>query len=251
VRLVRHRLQLPRFPAGVPSLRLVYLSDLHYGPTSGTVALRQAWDLAHEAHPDVLLLGGDYLYGDERGLPALVRELQRWQAAPPPGGMYACLGNHDRLANLEALTMCLQACDVQVLVNRAVELPSPWSGVWVAGCDDTRYGQPQPERALNSVPRQGCTLMLSHEPDICEVSSLARCDLTLCGHTHGGQICLPNGRSLYLPSRWSHQFTAGLYRHAGHWLFVSRGVGTVGLPVRMWAPPEIAVFELVPRGSHR
>lgn len=245
VRVVRQRVQLGQYPRDVPPLRAAYISDLHYGPTSGRVAARQAWRQAREAEPDVLFLGGDFLYGDERGLPSLLRELQRWKRNPPPGGMYACLGNHDHYGNCEALITCLEACGVKVLLNDAVELPAPWNDVWIVGTDDTHVGDPQPELALAGVPLGACAIMLSHSPDICEYNALKRCGLTLCGHTHGGQVCLPNGDAPYLPSKWGKHYPAGIFRHAGSWIYVSRGVGTVSLPVRMWAPPDIGVFEIV------
>lgn len=244
VRVVNHRIQVGQYPRGVPTLRAAYISDLHYGPTSGRVAARQAWRQAREAAPDVLFLGGDFLYGDERGLPSLVRELQRWKRNPPRGGMYACLGNHDHEGNSETLITCLEACGVRVLRNDAVPLPAPWHDVWIVGTDDVSVGDPQPELAIVGVPVGACAIMLSHSPDICEYSALKRCGLTLCGHTHGGQISLPNGDSPYLPSKWGKHYPAGLFRHAGNWIFVSRGVGTVTVPMRLWAPPDIALLEI-------
>ncbi|MDQ3814834.1 MAG: metallophosphoesterase [Armatimonadota bacterium] len=243
VRLVRQRLQLPSYPRSAPALRAVFMSDLHYGPPSGRLATRQAWKLAHEAKPDILFLGGDFLYLDESGLPALLRELQRWQREPPPAGIYACLGNHDLLAS-ETLITCLEACGVQVLINEAIELPAPWDGIWIVGSDEPTMGDPQPELALAEVPRGACAIMLAHSPDICEFGVLKRCALTLCGDTHGGQICMPNGEPIYLPSKWGRLYPGGLYRHAGNWVFVSRGVGAVAVPFRLWSPPDIAVFEL-------
>jgi predicted MPP superfamily phosphohydrolase len=251
VRKVEHRVQLPHFPTGAPPLRAVFLSDLHYGPTSGRTALRQAWNIAREAKPDILLLGGDYLFADERGLPALLMELQRWQSSPPPGGIYACLGNHDYYAGRETIETTLRACGVQVLVNDAVPLPTPWKGIWIAGVDDEWCGEPNLAAAFHNVSPDASTLLLAHNPDICEQSLLRRAAITLCGHTHGGQICLPNGDGLYLPAKHGKEYSAGLFRHAGQWLFVSRGVGTVGLPLRMFCPPEVVVFEFTGRSSQR
>lgn len=245
VRTVRRRVQLPSFPRGAQPLKVAFMSDLHYGPTSGRVAARQAWQIARDANPDVLLLGGDYLYADERGLPSLLRELQRWKNSPPPGGMYACLGNHDHLANLESIITGFEACGVKVLLNDARPLPEPWGDIWIVGVDDTYLGDAQPELALAGVPQGACSVMLSHSPDICESGALKRCGLTLCGHTHGGQIATPGGDTMYMPSKWGRHYAHGMHRHAGNWVFVSRGVGTVGLPIRMWAPPDVGLFEVV------
>jgi predicted MPP superfamily phosphohydrolase len=244
VRTVRQRVAMSSYPRNVPPLKIAFLSDLHYGPTTGRVALRQAWQIARDANPDVLLLGGDYLYADEGGLPSFLRELQRWKNTPPPGGMYAVLGNHDHHANIDSIITGLEACNVRVLVNNALPLPKPWTDVWIAGTDDTHEGDPQPELALAGVPQGACSIMLSHSPDVCENGVLKRCGLTLCGHTHGGQICSPSGDAMYMPSKWGKHYPWGLHRHAGNWVFVSRGVGTVGVPARMWAPPDVGILDV-------
>jgi predicted MPP superfamily phosphohydrolase len=246
---LQHRVILPNFPNGTPPLRAAFLSDFHYGPTSGGRAARQAWSLARKMEPDILLLGGDFFYADERGMPTLLRELRRWKQNPPRAGVYAVLGNHDYLANSEALKTCLEACGVRVLVNEAVELPHPWNGIWLVGADDTGRGDPQPELALAEVPSGAAAIMLSHSPDICEFNAVKRCGLTLCGHTHGGQICLPHRDPLYMPSKWGKHYTDGMHRHSGNWVFVSRGIGTVGLPLRLWAPPDVAEIEISGRGG--
>ncbi len=244
VREVRQRLTLAHFPADAAPLKIAFVSDFHYGPTSGRTAARQAWKIARDARPDVLILGGDFLYADERGLPALLRELQRWKRDMPHGGMYACLGNHDYEAGADTLIMALEACGVRVLINESVELPEPWKGIYIAGLDDHFHGAAQMPQTLESVPDGACTILAAHSPDVCQHSEMRRCDLTLCGHTHGGQICLPNGEAPHLPSEWSQQYPWGLHRHAGNWLFVSRGVGTVFFPLRLFSPPDVAIFEL-------
>jgi predicted MPP superfamily phosphohydrolase len=249
VRLVQHRLQLPNFPSAAPPLKVAFLSDLHYGPTSGRLALRQAWKLVRDAKPDAIFLGGDYLFADERGLPAFLQELQRFQFSPPPAGIYACLGNHDYYAGRETIETCLEACGVKMLINDAVPLPTPWKGVWVAGVDDLRHGTPDLQKALSNVSPDASTLLLAHEPDICADPNLRHCGITLCGHTHGGQVCLPNGDAIYVPGKAGKDYAQGLIRHSGQWLYVSRGVGTVGIPLRLFCPPEVAVFEFTGRGA--
>ena len=244
VRVERQRVQLADYPRNAAPLRIAFISDLHYGPTSGRVAARQAWQRAREAEPDILLLGGDFVYADERGLPTLFREVQRWRNALPNCPIFACLGNHDHLADVESLITGLEACGARVLINEALELPAPWKGVHIVGADDARFGDPQLELALSTVPRGACAIMLAHSPEICEDVALKRCTLTLCGDTHGGQICLPNGEAPFMIRKWGRQYTAGLHRHAGNYVFVSRGVGAVGVPIRFFAPPDVALLEV-------
>jgi predicted MPP superfamily phosphohydrolase len=249
VRAERQRIVLNNFPANTPPLRAAFVSDLHYGPTSGRVAARQAWSILRDTEVDVLFLGGDYFYAGERGLPTLVREIQRWRRVHPKATVYAVLGNHDYKVNTEALVMCLEACGVQVLLNEAVTLPAPWENIWLAGIDDMLFGKPDMEATLSPIPRGACTIMLSHSPDVCEDKALKRCDLTLCGHTHGGQVCWPSSEPVFLSSTWGKHYTNGLHRHAGNWVWVSRGVGTVAFPLRMWAPPDVGLLEISGRGG--
>lgn len=146
VRLVRQRVQMAGGARHARPLRAAFISDLHYGPTSGRTAGRQAWRLLHEAKPDIVLLGGDYLYTDHSGLPTLMRELQRWKWDKPCCGIFAVLGNDDYECDTEALVATMEACGVTILRNEAVPLPEPWDGIWLAGIDDMRNGQPDIEQ---------------------------------------------------------------------------------------------------------
>ena len=244
VRVARLHLKLEHFPKEAPPLRVAFLSDLHYGPTVGRLATLQAWQRVRAAKPDLILLGGDFIYGDYRGLPALQRDLQK---ASAPLGIFAVWGNHDSPADAERrapLEKVLHEGGVRILVNEAVELPSPWNNVWIVGVDDPSFGDCQPYQALLPVPPDACEIFLAHAPDVYQFFADNTCDLTLCGDTHGGQLCLPNGHALMLNTKLCCGFVAGLYRPNRHYLWVSRGVGAVSLPLRLWAPPDVAIFDL-------
>ena len=244
VRVEHLHLKLEHFPPGAPPLRVAFLSDLHYGPTVGRLATLQARQRVLEARPDVIIIGGDFLYGDGRGLKALQRDLQKYKA---PSGVYAVWGNHDYTReNYErvALENVLQQSGVRLLKNHAVELRHPYQGIWIIGVDDPSYGDAQPYQALLPVPLDACEIFISHAPDVSGFFPDNDCDLTLCGDTHGGQICLPSGRPLWLNCDMCCGFIAGLYQPSGKYLWVSRGVGTVSLPLRLWAPPDVTILDL-------
>jgi uncharacterized protein len=152
-------------------------------------------------------------------------------------------GNHDDRARHE-LGEVFARCGVRVLNNESAPLPSPWNEVFIAGVDDDSYGNSQPEKALENVPRGACTIFVAHAPGIYEKFPQNECDLTLCGDTHGGQLCLPGNRPLIGRHTFCGEYIAGLYRPNGKYLFVSRGVGTVTVPLRLWAPPDVAIFDL-------
>ncbi|HEX8550528.1 MAG TPA: metallophosphoesterase [Abditibacteriaceae bacterium] len=248
VRASQHRLTLPNIPRSAPTLKTAFLSDLHLGPAAGRVAAKQAWTLAREFQPDLLLLGGDYLWADARGLPSLLRELQRWRWDRPKAGIYAVLGNHDYAYGIETFQTAFEACGVTLLRNQSVCLPEPWNNIWLTGAEDTDEGTPDLEGATRDVPGGACEILLAHSPDIC-AHNTKRFALTLCGDTHGGQIASPTGDPLMMGSSWGRQFPHGLHRHNGNWIWVSRGIGPVHLPVRLFAPPDVGLFEIAGRGA--
>ena len=248
VRAENHRLTLPGLKRNAPTLKVAFLSDFHLGPSSGRVAARQAWKRVRDFAPDLLLLGGDYLWADARGLPALIRELQRWKWNRPKAGIFAVPGNHDYAFGLETFETAFAECGVEWLRNDCVQLPAPWTDVWLTGSDDTDKGVPDLPTATRGVPAGACEILLAHSPEIL-AHDTKRFALTLCGDTHGGQVVWPSGDPIIHPQPWSRQFLHGLHRHNGNWLWVSRGIGNVHVPVRCFAPPDVGLFELGGRGA--
>jgi predicted MPP superfamily phosphohydrolase len=121
-------------------------------------------------------------------------------------------------------------------------------GLWVAGVADAGKREPDLDAALAAPPADAPVVLLSHNPDVFpEVPE--RVSLTISGHTHGAQVDLPLVRDRVTPSRFGAHYTGGVFEERDRVLFVSRGVGTSGLPVRFRAPPEVAVLELRARGD--
>lgn len=224
-------------------LRAVWLTDLHVGPfiREGSVA---AWiDAALQQQADVLLLGGDLVDQEAaRNLEPLLRQLQRLSA---PLGTYAVWGNHDhkRFPDLTAFAASLRGVGVEVLVNRGVALRDD---VYLAGIDDLLLGRPDLGAALAGQPAGSATLLMSHNPDVLPTVP-ETVGLTLCGHTHGGQVCLPGFGPLITNSRYGRRFVHGIVR-APALGYTSRGLGVTALPIRVDCPAELTVFDLLPEG---
>jgi predicted MPP superfamily phosphohydrolase len=195
------------------------------------------------ARPDLIALVGDYadpsvLLGNAAAPAKVAEALGRLHARL---GTFAVLGNHDWHHYGERMPRALRAAGIEVLENDAVALEHRGAVLWVAGLADMRERNPDPTVALAMVPAGQALIVLTHDPDMFP-QLRARAAVTLAGHTHGGQIGLPLVRRATAPSR--HGYTGGEVREGGGYMYVSRGIGTAGLPIRLAAPPEIAILKL-------
>src|SRR5688572_23997413 len=217
-------------------LRIAFASDFHAGPTTTPALIEQAIAQLREANADLLLLGGDFV--SLRA--AYARDLvSRLADVPAPLGRYAVLGNHDHWAGGDAVADHLRRVGIEVLTNRNVRLPHPFSNVSICGVDDHTSGEPDAEAAFKG--SAAVRIVLMHAPsgmlDIGERSFA----VAFCGHTHGGQIALPNGRPLIVAKgRLSRQYNAGrVDLDKDRTLLVSRGIGFSTVPFRWNAPPHV------------
>jgi predicted MPP superfamily phosphohydrolase len=239
-------LALPHWPERLSGVRAGVLSDLHAGvPHMGLQAIRRAIDELNAREPDVHLLLGDYLDASQflrRDLAPerVAEELGRLRA---PLGTVAVVGNHDWRSSGDRMWRALQDVGITVLEDRAVELHAPGGSFWVAGLGDLRHRRPDIGAALRDVPRDAPVLVLSHDPDMFP-GVPTRVSLTLAGHTHGGQVAIPLLRRPLMPSYYGERYARGHVVEHGRHLLVTSGLGTSGLPIRLFAPPEVHVLTL-------
>jgi predicted MPP superfamily phosphohydrolase len=216
------------------------VADLHAGAGHMTPArVRRVVDTVLAEGPDLVLLLGDYVdstwLGRGRADPARVaRELARL----PNAG--AVLGNHDWRAAGAAMGAALAAEGIPVLENAAREVAP---GLWVGGTAEYRFREPDVTGTLAAVPPEAAVLLMIHDPDLFPRVP-ARVALTVAGHLHGGQVNLPLLRRAKLPTRYGERYLAGLVVENGRHLYVSSGLGTSGLPVRLRRPPELPVLRI-------
>jgi predicted MPP superfamily phosphohydrolase len=236
-------LRLPRWTDDVDGLRVAVLSDLHGGvPYAGVAAIARWVDRANGLAPDLVLLGGDFVdahfFWRRRLQPEPVAaELARLRA---PLGVFAVLGNHDWKRDGPGVWAALEAAGTTVLENEA---RPAGSHLWVAGLADLRRRRPDLPRALANIPDGAPVILLAHDPDVFPFVP-PRVALTVGGHTHGGQLAIPIIRRPAIPSRYGERYARGHVVEDGRHLYVTSGLGTSGLPVRAFAPPEIVLLEL-------
>ena len=150
------------------------------------------------------------------------------------------LGNHDWKQAGEEMWRALQDAGIEVLENRVMKA----GDIHVAGLADLRSRRPDLPGALAGVPAGAPVVLLAHDPDVFPYVP-ARIALTLSGHTHGGQVAIPVLRRPVIPSHYGERYARGHVIEDGRHLYITSGLGTSGLPVRLLAPPEVVVLELV------
>lgn len=239
-------LSLPRWPKACDGIRVAVLADLHQGsPFNGLDKLEYIIALTQAAHPDLILLAGDYVI---HGVPggtfinpdAMVPYFSRLSA---PMGVFAVLGNHDHWFNPTVVAQALHAAGIPVLEDAALPAGAGACRVWIAGVSDLWTSAHDVPTALAQVPSDATVIVLTHNPDIF-TQVPPRVALTIAGHTHGGQVYLPFIGRPVVPSRYGQRYAIGHVVEDGRHLFVSSGLGTSILPVRFLVPPEISVLRI-------
>jgi predicted MPP superfamily phosphohydrolase len=243
VALARVKVPLRRLPDALSGFRIVQLSDLHIGPTLGGDWLTGVVAEVNAAEPDMVVITGDLVDGAVADLRAEVAPLGELRAKH---GVFFVTGNHEYYSGVDEWLDELARLGVRPLRNERVSIGEGEHSFDLAGVDDwsaRRFGRghgPDLARALAGRDERRELVLLAHQPKQIHEAEQRGVGLQISGHTHGGQI-FPWG----LFVRLDQPYVAGLARHGAAHIYVSRGTGFWGPPMRVAAPPEISVLELV------
>jgi uncharacterized protein len=225
-------------------LRVVHLSDLHYGMYIRADIIKHWVDATLQESPDLILITGDFLDFTTKDFQPFIQELARLKA---PLGVWGVWGNHDYDQGLEYqhhFHAALSDSGIRILVNEGVSIRDD---VFLCGCDDLWKGHHDLYKTFQAKPQDQATLFMCHIPDI--LTGLAEYkyfpDLTLSGHNHGGQVKLPFLGAPFVPSKYGRKFIEGWFTDPMP-AFVSRGLGVSSLPIRWNSQPEVVVIDLEP-----
>ena len=247
--IIRQELSFPDLPPGLDGLRMVQISDLHAGPLVRAEQVQRWRRLAEGERPELLLITGDIVDSLPHEADPVAEAFRGFRA---PLGCYAILGNHDYFTDPRPIWRSLEGIGVGFLENRHALVERRGGTLALVGLQDpmARHGRfrdiafgpgPRPDLAAAGIPDGAWRLCLSHRPSDWHLARQTGAPLTLSGHTHGGQVNLIPGVSSAL---MLGRYTQGLYREDDRTLYVNRGLGVVGLPIRIGAPPEITVITL-------
>jgi uncharacterized protein len=272
----RVEIPMPNLPAGLEGMKIVQISDIHLSSYMPQKQVRRAVDMANDLGADLALATGDFItsYGDP--IAECIDEVKRLRA---PLGVWGCNGNHEIYARAEDMAQCLFAdAGMKLLRSENAQIEFNGASINLIGVDYQRERTPGGRRVQmlprvdKLVRRDMPNVLLSHNPNAFNRAAELGIELTLAGHTHGGQIQVEILDHRLSPARFITDYVAGLYQrplfapapndrassgspftpsHGNLFetkpqasLYVNRGLGTVGAPVRLGVPPEITLFTL-------
>jgi predicted MPP superfamily phosphohydrolase len=228
-------------PQSFEGFRIAQISDVHHSRLVSIKEVLRVVELAQEARADLIALTGDYTTAYRRYIEPCAEALGGLSA---PEGVWAVLGNHDHYTDPQLTVRALERAHINVLNNANTLVRRGGDALQLAGIDDWSWNGTDWPRALHGLDGRLKTVLLSHQPRVLDVAETENISLILSGHTHGGQLSLP---FIGAPARFGvtdFKYLRGLYERNGTQLYVSRGTGVIGLPVRFGARPEIAVLRL-------
>jgi hypothetical protein len=238
----RVTVNLPRLPAEFDGLTIAHLSDIHYGQFIPADYVQRCVELANSLQPDLMALTGDFTLGAKAYAEPCAEILSSLKARI---GKFAVLGNHDHYSSAGRMTRALRQAGLTVLVDEKESLEKRGEKLWLFGVDDLLEGDTDLVKLYRDCPADEMRLTLAHNPDFLDkyIETQQHTDFMLSGHTHGGQIRLPLLGAPHM-KLLGHEYVMGLVQKGAMQLYTTRGIGTVGLPVRFLCPPEIVLYTL-------
>ena len=240
------RLEMPlrNLPDAFAGFTIAQISDIHFGRYFGPASMEPVIQAVNDLAPDAIVITGDIISHLKYDAPDMI--VQSLPGLQAPQGVFAVLGNHDWWEDGPLVAESLRRAGITVLSNRHHVWRRGGQALYLAGVDDVWCGKNDFAKAMRGIPSDGAVVALVHEPDYADIVARdQRVLLQLSGHSHGGQICVPFVGGLRFPS-WGKKYPSGRYRINDLTLYTNRGVGVIGLPLRLACRPEVTLFTLRP-----
>jgi uncharacterized protein len=252
LKITETAVKLDRLPRAFDGFRILQISDLHIGPFMTGNEIRRYVEIANRLKPELIALTGDYVTWDASTQFAVVDALSGLRA---PFGVWGSLGNHEIYTHTEAsITRLFAQCGVKILRQEAVPIHVHGDSINLIGVDFQsnhnfgHRGKGFVREYLKDiepmVSKDTANILMSHNPNTFDRAAALGIGLSLAGHTHGGQVSLEFISKDLNPARLITPYVRGWFEKTGGKLYVNCGIGTIGLPIRFDAPPEITVYKL-------
>ena len=234
----QHELKFSALPGSFDGYTILHISDMHVEMSQA--AMEHLIKIVHGMSYDLCVLTGDYRAKTFGPFDAALQGVEKVRAYLRPP-IFGVLGNHDTVQMVPRL----EAMGIRMLLNECEVLARGGERIHLAGVDDAHfYKADNIEKAALQIPSDEFSILLSHTPEIYRQAAHANFNLMLCGHTHGGQLCLPGAIPIKLEAVLPRRMGAGLWEYNDMVGYTSRGAGSSVVPVRLNCPPEITLHRL-------
>ena len=240
--IIKHDIYIKKLPDAFENFSIVQISDLHVGPTIKRPYVEDVLEKISRLNPDLIAVTGDLVDGSVKYLKS---ELQPLKDMIAPYGTFFVTGNHEYYSGVDQWLDETDRLGMKNLINSNELISKAGDQIAIAGITDLRAHQikpahrSDPELALRSVPEDITKIVLAHQPNSIHSVHETGADLQLSGHTHGGQFW-----PFTYPVKMTHPYIAGLHDHQGTQIYVNRGTGYWGPPLRIGVPAEITLIRL-------
>lgn len=243
LKIERVEIQVPGLPASMDGFRIGQISDLHLEPFTTQEDIWNAVQTLNSLTPDMVAVTGDFVTNNTKAA-GLVADTVA--CAEAPYGVFASLGNHDFWSGPEDVVRALNQKNIPVLCNETRQVRTDKGTLWLGGIDSVYINKPDVRKTLQDWKDTQPLVLMMHEPDAADdIAAAGVKALQLSGHTHGGQLVFgKNSPSPIRRARHGKKYLAGHYKVGGVELYVNRGIGCVGVPWRIGAPPEVTEITL-------
>ena len=232
-------IRLNRLPKSLAGFKLVHLSDIHHSPFTNIEHIERTVEITNALNADMCVLTGDFVSHESEYIESMAEALGKIRTKY---GSFACLGNHDHWTDAEMVTKSLENAGIKVLINEGFRFNANGASFWLAGVDDYMVGKTDLQSSLKGSFPDEMKMLLAHNPILFSTAARLGVDVIFSGHTHGGQVKIRNKKNQNrLFSK--RKLTNGLHRRKNSQIYITRGIGTVVLPIRYQCPPEISHIE--------
>lgn len=229
-------------PTSFNNKKIVFITDIHHGPFLSIERVIQLVKRINKLEPDLVLMGGDYVHREPEYIKPLFDELANLKSKH---GIYAVLGNHDHWEDAELTKNLMLRNGIKICDNKSYWLRVDNDSIKIGGVGDLWEDSQILDNTTNDIQESDFSILISHSPDYIEQINTNMIDLTLSGHTHGGQVTFFGFWAPILPSKYGQKYRYGLHHFENTTAYISSGIGTITPPVRFFCRPEIVLIDLI------
>ncbi len=222
--------------------KIIFLTDLHHSAIVSKKFIRNIVKKANELHPDIIIIGGDYITNHKKYIKPLFNELCKLQASL---GIFGVLGNHDVNVGKQLVLDEMEKANIASLDNKSYWINLGNDRIKIGGVGDYLYDKQLIYKTTGDVLETDYVILVSHNSDYIQDIKEEKVDLVLSGHTHGGQVTIFGIYAPSVPSKYKQKYLTGLKTLNNIKIIISNGVGVVGLPIRFFARPQIVLINFI------